>query len=210
MQIQNQTSAPLQIPRSTTTTFRAMITLNDTTQFNQVTYSWSVRKNMSTISISMAGNPTTTTSQFTLPSNTLEYGVYVITVMASLPGCCSSQNFTYLSVVPTGIVVLSMPYFYSILQLGVNQSVALSPSVYSFDPDNMVDVSLLSYKFYCQQVDISLSGINYLINNMTNLTDLATGLTGSDQCFSGTSNSHFLTNFTFSKIFNKLSRWIHV
>lgn len=152
-------------------------------QIDNTTYSV-----LSKISFSTA-NPTQSQLSFTLPGNSLPYGLFkiVFTVNISIVQNgvqFSVQDTTYLQTVPTGITVKVLPNSATNMTVGSLQSFTLDPVSYSVDSDDLLSMSSLSFKFYCRLVNSSQQGVNYLGGG--NDTDLNTGIS-TNNCFNTTS-----------------------
>lgn len=132
-------------------------------------------------------NPTMTTLAFTLPGNLLDYGNYrigfsVSIYVESLNQYFTANDWTYLQIIPSGIIVSVLPNSVSQITIGSVQSLTLDPVLYSSDRDGIVSMSSLSFKFYCRPVS---DGVNYLLTG-SGYQDLTTG--SANDCFDSSSN----------------------
>lgn len=160
-----------------------------------LTYEWSLYQvdsaTFETQSEVELENPTVSTSAFTLPGNTLSYGLYLITLTAngSIPSInlqVSATDQTYIKIMPTGIMVMALPNANSESTIGFAQSLSLSPRLYSVDSDNLVNVSSLTFYFYCRSVPNNSTKVNYLLSDSSAL-DLKTSVS-TNTCFNSTGN----------------------
>ena len=145
-------------------------------------------------------NPTLTTAKLGLLKNSLSVGSYKITLKAyakvyengQTAKSAPANDTTYLKVIPTGLRVRALPNALSNVWIGSLQVFKLSPAVYTIDPDKLVSIKTLKFKFYCQLTS------SYKLNFLTlgSYTDLETGKStnslSADNCFnSDTSKSKF-------------------
>lgn len=160
-----------------------------------IAYQWSITKfSGGTTSSFQTENPTRVKSTLVLPRNALDYGVYqvLISVKISMPSPSKdltvSKSFN-LTIIPTGITVMALPNNLKSLLVGKAQDLTLSPAQYSIDSDQLINMSSLSFKFYCHLVNQTLTGQNYLLFNATTNFDLATSL-DTNSCFNN-SGKHY-------------------
>ncbi len=111
--------------------------------------------------IDLSSNPSSTNAELVIKQNTLEYGLYKISVKVSMIGAYinnlfQSESITYIKVIATGINVLALKQNKRVA-IGINQTLILDPVSSSFDYDNLVDVSTLSFQFFCSVVDNGIS-----------------------------------------------------
>lgn len=132
-------------------------------------------------------NPTITSTQLTILAASLAYGLYEIRAAVDLK--INSQDQTtsenqsiYIQIVRTGPTINALPNGATSVTIGLNQAYTLAPAVYSYDLDKIVDISSLSFKFYCWQ-----NQSYYQVNNI-DLVDLHSaknwGIVPPDSCFS--------------------------
>lgn len=155
--------------------------------------------------VSFTLNPTLTQLAFTLPSNTLDYGLFKVvftsTITLSDSTQLTGQDVTYVKVIPTGINVYALANSVTSLTVGSLQGLTLDPVQYSVDTDGVVAMSSLTFKFYCHLVNSSQVGVNFLLSGASN-QDLKTSLTTND-CFTSTSKltrkylNDYLTNYYY-------------
>lgn len=146
---------------------------------------------------STAVNNSNFTSNVLYLSN-FTYGWYKIAVQANtvIMNSYIQLNQSYMSyidlnVIPSGINVSALSGFAQQAKVARYNNFTLTPTVYSLDYDNYINVSAISYLFYCQQV---LNSTSTLINQ-TNLVDLYTAKlpnvtlsTVNNSCFNTTGN----------------------
>ena len=146
--------------------------------------------------VSLSGNPSATSAQLVISSNTLDYGIYAITYTATLTVSSSQTPYAsslsvYVQIVPTGIIVYGLANGVQGMSIGTSQQFSLEPSVNSYDMDSYVSLSSLPFEYYCRPVDSGVTGSYPTYANGSNL-DLKTQKTGSYAysagCFSSSSN----------------------
>ncbi len=82
-----------------------------------------------------------------------------------------SESYTFVSVVPTGLVVAAFAGGMSEVVIGSGQGCVLAPAQFSRDYDNLTVMSELTFKFYCKVLgDVSDEG--YPSTGVGKLTDL--------------------------------------
>jgi hypothetical protein len=131
---------------------------------------------------SLNSNPTTAFAQLVVQPGTLDYGLYkFVYKVTMLDGIYNNlfvgQVATYVEIIPTGIVVSSLPNSLGggtlETNLGLSQSITLDPPSYSYDLDKLANISALSFKFYCQVIDNGIQ-LGYPMLNYLNKIDLYT------------------------------------
>ena len=154
----------------------------------------------SAISIDLSSNPTWKTPELVIQGNTLAYGLYEFTyqVVTSISDLTLQTSYTtnvatFIQIIPTGLVVSATKSGVSSILLGAQQSFDLNPSLYSVDLDGLVQPSTLSFKFYCQTVNMNASSSQYS-SQYSGQIDLfeyklnsALQLTSNKTCFASTS-----------------------
>lgn len=182
----------LAVNRSTPNSFTVSVLFFSPVDYS-ITYQWTV-----TQSVMIGGtaynygsfqttNPTRSQQSFVLPRNALDYGTYQVEIAVQILVPLLSKNLTVkrsvnLSIVPAGITVMSLPNNINSLNVGKAQGLTLSPAKYSIDSDQLINITSLSFKFYCHAVDQTLNGQNYLLITGSVNYDLGTNLT-TNTCF---------------------------
>ena len=157
--------------------------------------------------VDLSNNPSTSSSELYIPENTLFYGLYEVlyevnVTMTAFPYI----NFTnsaksYFKIVPTGLAINGIENGVTSLFIGSNQEFYLTPANYSYDLDELADLSSLNYKYYCRTIDLTSN----LIDNST-MTDLSTyksntglAMNANKNCFfsSAASKCSFILTQTF-------------
>lgn len=209
--------SPTRIPRSRAFAIVSDLTFDCPVNFI-VSKKWSIDKLNSAGSIigtvSIANNPSSTSSQLVIQANTLEYGIYAITISATLHTSSDSLKSwlkAYVEIVPTGFAVLSLANMVQEVALVTSQSISLEPKIYSYDLDKKVQSNELSFSFYCRRV---IAGVYESYPSYPNgsLVDLRTqkndGYPFTQGCFKSSSECKF-TSLTFHhelRTFNKFHR----
>jgi hypothetical protein len=162
--------------------------------------------------LDLSKNPTSTTLNLILPSNSLAFGMHKITFYAKLTLTNISLNFyreisTFQNIIRSGIDIKSIPNGQKSVSIGINQSIKLSPALYSVDSDQLIDIKSLRFKFYCKLVNKTLGLINYVQNNNTSYPDLEMAKTANylpdDSCFNDTNSFSFNSDKNDELILNK-------
>ncbi|CAF4079743.1 unnamed protein product, partial [Adineta steineri] len=130
-------------------------------QFNcdgslSTTTKWTV-KNCTSISCSfeivLNEKVMTTFSELYIPSRTLDYGVYQLTLtvtMIDLPNLKSSSS-VYVRITATGITANLVQLGTSMITRGNQQDLLLDPGTFSVDPDeDTFDATKWKYTYYCR------------------------------------------------------------
>ena len=124
---------------------------------------WSIYKLIGEIEIPviLANNPTTSYADLTLQPNTLAYGLYkiVYTVSITIPLTkliLTSQIFTKIQIVPSGLVVSSLKTSQAMyggtiaISRGGNQSIEFDPFLHTYDIDGLAVITSLMFNYTCQ------------------------------------------------------------
>ena len=165
---------PLQIERSKLFT----VSTNETSQC-ELEYtskkSWELIKyddstQQYSINIDLSQNPTSSLNELVVHPNTLSYGLYKFNFTIRI----QTVNFTkfnsiqtYIEIIPTGLVIFALPNGISQVLIGSSQSVSLMPSLYSYDIDQIINVSSLIFRFYCKKTNTSSSLVTQSYSNQS-------------------------------------------
>ena len=149
---------------------------------------------------SLTNNPSASSAQLVLPSNSLSYGIYAIKYTATLnvitanPSVHTSSLTVYVKVLPAGIVVRGLSNGVQSTTIGNSQSISIEPAIFSYDLDSTANIKTLPYKFYCRQVNSGVYGSYPTYANLT-MMDLRTQKEGafaySEGCFTASSKFDF-------------------
>ena len=175
-----------------------MFSLSTVTYFGcNLTYSQANQWLLSRIdiqeTIDLTMNPSSTTSELVMQSNSLAYGTYIFSFQVNLivPSMSSGVTFTamistYVQIIPTGLVVFALRNGIANILIGYAQSQSLNPTEYSFDFDEQVSIKSLDFRFYCvslfnyQTVPLSMSSIDLA----TYKNNPSLSMNSSQTCFS--------------------------
>ena len=125
-------------------------------------YEWQVyRVNGDTgLAIEQVGAATSSTLEIQAAS--LPYGNYsaqinatfmvTTTEFGSAQYNFTASNFTYFKIKPTGFNFFMFEYETNAMSIGYAQSLRIDPNLYSYDIDGLVNMSAMTYKFYCSRV----------------------------------------------------------
>ena len=127
--------------------------------------------------ISLSSNPSYMSSELVILPNTLAFGLYQfsfsveITLVSSGMVMQSNVVNTFVQIIQTGLAVFATSQNdVSSVLIGFSQSYVLNPVLYSFDFDNAVTMSSLTFRFYCSPVDISAPLVTQVLNSIDLLT----------------------------------------
>ena len=135
------------------TSFSCSVTLNNIKKWNVF------EVNANTGLKIKAANLTTifsvVSAELFIPSNYLDYGTYLFVYQVMMDGDASSfinSIDTYVRIVPTGVAVLPFSGGIKEITIGNRQAIELDPGRYSYDLDDILMGTDLTYKFYCRIV----------------------------------------------------------
>ena len=149
--------------------------------------------------VDLSNNPSIVSSGLYIPENTLYYGLYEViyqinVIMTAYPYLNTTiSGYSYFKIVPTGLTINGIENGVTSLFIGSNQEFYLTPANYSYDLDELADLSSLNYKYYCRTIDLTSN----LIDNST-MTDLSTyksntglAMNANKNCFASSAASKF-------------------
>ena len=142
-------------------------------------------------SIDLSTNPSSTSTELVIKENTLDYGLYQLTLQVDVNFnglIVSSSAQTYVEIIPTGLAVFALENGVSSVLVGSKQAFNLNPSLYTFDMDGIVTPDKLSFVFYCKTVNTSDQ--NRIVNMQNDLKTFQTNnlaLTRDQNCFNASS-----------------------
>ena len=124
-----------------------------------IKYNWFAHRIEFSQLIDLSLNPTSSSSELVIHPNTLAYGVYNFVVQVDLSselyGNLSTTADRQIEVIPTGVVVIAIANSVSSQLIGSNQSFTFNPAAYSYDPDEIVAPSSLTFDFYCTILNVN-------------------------------------------------------
>ncbi|CAF1131898.1 unnamed protein product [Adineta steineri] len=135
------------------------------TQFNcdgsvLTTTKWTIKNCTSTscsVEILLSEKVMTTFSELYIPSRTLNYGVYQLTLTVTMidsPNLKSSSS-VYVRITATGITANLVQLGTSMITRGDQQDLLLDPGTFSVDPDeDTFDATKWKYTYYCRIYDL--------------------------------------------------------
>ena len=111
--------------------------------------------------VTLKNNPTINYAELVLQPKTLSYGLYKFeyNVTMEIDSNLTSLDFTYLKIVPSGIVLstlkLSQPMYGGQIQIarGQNQIIQFDPFLFTYDIDGIAVITSLPFKYECQIID---------------------------------------------------------
>jgi hypothetical protein len=130
-------SVPLEIERSQDFSISSTLQFNNVQSF-AVIEQWSIETCLNSI-CSIREQFESSLSELFIPSNTLKYGIYRMTLtvkMINSPQLISS-SIIYVQIIPSPIQVQVIQFGPSIIIQGQQQTLILNPGKYSIDPDEM-------------------------------------------------------------------------
>lgn len=132
-------------------------------QAYSVAYEWSLNYVDLNKSIDLTNNPTFQSSELVIQPLSLNYGMYFILVQVNFSLSLNSfslNDWTYVEIIPTGLIVNSMQNSASYILIGSQQMLTLDPATFTIDLDYLVSSSSLSFRFFCDKINISSTNVN--------------------------------------------------
>ncbi|CAF1529483.1 unnamed protein product, partial [Adineta steineri] len=178
------TLIPGQSSLSSPTSYRRSqdFSITSMTQFNcdgslSTTKKWTIKNCTSTsclFAIVLNEKVMTTFSELYIPSRTLAYGVYQLTLTVTMidsPNLKSSSS-VYVRITATGITANLVQLGTSMITRGDQQDLLLDPGTFSVDPDeNTFDATKWKYTYYCRIYELynfpNIQGILLSIDDST-------------------------------------------
>jgi hypothetical protein len=154
--------------------------------------------------INISSNPTAKLYELVLPDNTLDYGLYkaIFTVNTTSIEIFkfSSSNSTYFFIRPSGFYVFGIENGITSVLIGSDQRFYLNASNYSMDFDDVIDPSILNYKYYCQTIDSTNQSFGMqMIDLNTYKTNPSLLMNRNFTCFSSIGKRYFVIEFYLEK-----------
>ncbi|CAF4191891.1 unnamed protein product, partial [Adineta steineri] len=116
----------------------------------------------------------TTFSELYIPSRSLDYGVYQLTLTVTMIDSANlkSSSSVYVRITATGITANLVQLGTSMITRGDQQDLLLDPGTFSVDPDeNTFDATKWKYKYYCRIYGLynfpNIQGILLSIDDLT-------------------------------------------
>ena len=153
--------------------------------------------------ITLNANPTLNYAELVLQPKTFLTGIYRFEftfTMINLDGTTlSSQISTYVSIIPSGLVLstlsLSQPMYGGtiVISRGQAQSISFNPFLFTYDIDSIAIITSLTFKYACEVIDSYIEqGYPVLIgtNQTIYLSDIKKNstLASYEKCFNGALN----------------------
>jgi hypothetical protein len=90
-----------------------------------------------------------------ISSNFLDYGTYRFIYQVTMNG--DANSFTdsvesFIKIVPSGMAIFPLSGGMKEISIGIEQSIDLDPGKYSYDFDNLLSGTELTYKYYCRMI----------------------------------------------------------
>ena len=153
--------------------------------------------------IILISNPTTNYAELVLQPQTFSTGFYKfifsVTMVNPDTTTLNSQLFTYVKINPSGLVLstlsLIQPMYGGTIEIsrGQAQSIPFNPFLFTYDIDNTVVITSLTFKYACQVIDSNIEK-GYPVDPITNqkiyLLDFKqnSNLINYNSCFNNTLN----------------------
>ena len=109
-------------------------------------------------------NPTLNYADLVLQPQTLSYGLYRIVFTVKMANIVfSNLAFTYIRIIPSGLVLsslkLSQPMYGGTIEItrGQNQQIQFDPYLFTYDIDNVVVITSLTFKYACQLIESNIA-----------------------------------------------------
>jgi hypothetical protein len=141
--------------RSKLAAFKTITKVDCDTDWFSLARHWTVIDNKTNQSVDISNNPTINTAELVFTGNNLLYGVYrlmyEVTVLFN-QGVDKVNNTvdSYIEIIPSGFVVISLPGGLNRISIGTNQVLSLNPANYSYDLDDILSPSSMNFSFYCR------------------------------------------------------------
>ncbi|CAF0834260.1 unnamed protein product [Adineta steineri] len=151
---QSSLSSPMSYRRSQDFSISSMIQFNCNGSLS-TTKKWTIKNCTSICSFQIQLNSkiSTTLSELYIPSRTLDYGIYELTLTVTMIESLDlkSSSSAYVRITATGITANLVQLGTSMITRGSQQDLQLNPGAYSVDPDqDSFDASKWKYEYYCR------------------------------------------------------------
>jgi hypothetical protein len=108
-------------------------------------------------------NPTINYADLVLQPQTLSYGLYrIVFTVTMIATDCSASSFTYIRIIPSGLVLsslkLSQPMYGGTIEITrcQKQIIQFDPYLFTYDIDNVVVITSLTFKYACQLIESNI------------------------------------------------------
>ena len=136
---QSSLSNPLQYRRSQDFYISSSVEFLCASAARKITYQWlinnCIRANCQTPAIGSNGPIGSQSSELYIPSRTLSYGVYQMTLLVRVNGQSNIQSSVFVQINPSGITANLVELGTSMITRGHLQDLLFDPGRYSVDPD---------------------------------------------------------------------------
>ena len=109
--------------------------------------------------IDINANPTSLSSELVIPQNQLDQVIYEFTFEVEINGFGGNIS-TFIEIIPSGLAVYALENGIQISTIGYEQSLTLDAPSFSFDFDNLVSSSNLTFKYYCSPNEFNTDQID--------------------------------------------------
>ena len=152
--------------------------------FNQ-SYKWTGnRLSLSGYSlIDLNANPSSFSSELVIQKNQFDYGIYEFTFEVEINGFRCNIS-TFIEIIPSGLAVYALENGIQSVTIGYEQSLTLDAPSFSFDFDNLVSSSNLTFKYYCSPNEFNTDQIDLASYKQNSSLIMAPNQT----CFSSNGN----------------------
>ncbi|CAF1253004.1 unnamed protein product [Adineta steineri] len=151
---QSSLPSPMSYRRSQDFSISSMIQFNCNGSLS-TTKKWTIKNCTSICSFQIQLNDkiSTTLNELYIPSRTLDYGIYELTLTVTMIESLNlkSSSSAYVRITATGITANLVQLGTSMITRGSQQDLQLNPGAYSVDPDqHSFDASKWKYTYYCR------------------------------------------------------------
>ena len=189
---------PLKIHRSKQFSIPSTTYFKCYTKYTAV-YVWTLKKLNKTdlnlaSSIDLSTNPTSSSSELLIRSNTLDFGLYIfklnLVVYYNTSYQVTNSADVYVEIYQTGVTIFAVQYGISNILIGSKQAIFLKPSAFSIDIDSTVAPDMLSYLFYCSTNGVlKKEKLSSSVDLFTYLNDSTLSLERNQSCFGSKSEN---------------------
>ena len=140
-----------------------------------LTHTWKSIKLDTNETLDLTIYSTYQSAELVIWKNTLEYGLYKfefevnISIMNNNSTFLTSRADTFVKIIPTGLEINVVQDGLSSVLIGSQQTLTLDPTKYSIDLDNLIDLTALTFRFYCYPISLKAS---FYINKTNKSNDL--------------------------------------
>jgi hypothetical protein len=105
--------------------------------------------------VNITGIISSFSSEIYISSNFLEYGSYRFIYQVTMDGVAKSFTDSvesFIKIVPSGVAIFPFSGGIKEISIGIGQSIDLDPGKYSYDFDNLLSGTELTYKYFCRMI----------------------------------------------------------